>query len=50
MQHVPQKAHHGHLLHLRRERPPRRRPQEPTGDGAGWSFRRAEDAGKYPDT
>ena len=49
MQHVPQKARHGHLIHFYRELPPERRPQDPTGDGAGWTFELLEHGGEHPD-
>lgn len=29
---------------------PDRRPQDPTGDGAGWTFEPVEHGGEYPDT
>ena len=46
---VPQKVRHGHLIHYFREMAPERRPQDPTGDGAGWTFKTAEHGGEYPD-
>ena len=49
MEPQPQKAHHGHLIHHYREMPPERRLQDPTGDGAGWTFKTAEHGGEYPD-
>ena len=42
-------ARHGHLIHYYRETPPDRRPQDPTGDGAGWSFELQEHGGEYGD-
>jgi len=49
MQPVPQKARHGHLIHFYRELSPDRRPQDPSGDGSGWTFQTAEHGGEYPD-
>ncbi len=42
MESQPQKVRHGRLIHHYREMPPERRPQDPTGDGAGWTFKTAE--------
>ena len=50
MQSVPQKARHGHLIHFYREMPPERRPQDPSGNGAGWTFELFEHGGEFPDT
>ncbi len=49
MQHVRQKGRPGHLIHLYRELLPERRPQDSTGDGAGWTFQLLEHGGDYPD-
>jgi hypothetical protein len=49
MEPVPQMARHGHLIHHYREMPPEKRPQDPTGDGGGWTFKTAEHGGEYPD-
>lgn len=49
MQRVSQKGRQGHLIHFYRELPPERRPQDPTGDGAGWTFELLEHGGEYPD-
>ena len=49
MQHVSQKARHGHLIHFYQELPPERRPQDSTGDGAGWTFELLEHGGDYPE-
>ena len=49
MQHFPQNARQGHLIHFYRELPPERRPQDPAGDGAGWTFELLEHGGALPD-
>jgi hypothetical protein len=46
---VTQKVRHEHLIHYFREMPPDRRPQDPTRDGAGWTFQLVEHGGHYPD-
>jgi hypothetical protein len=44
-----QQVRHGHKIHYFREMPPERRPQDPTREGAGWTFQLVEHGGECPD-
>jgi hypothetical protein len=37
------------VIHEFEELPPEKRPQDPHGDGRGWTFVTAEHGGDYPD-
>jgi hypothetical protein len=46
---ITEQVRHGRLVHYFQEMLPERRPQDPTRDGAGWTFQLVEHGGEYPD-